>query len=163
MIVEVKPIESLTIADLMVAAVWQYANRDGPGETLVRAVKSIPVNSMTGKVIGTRVRLANGTQAWALIGNVDADDPRRTEHFLTLSVEREGKWFFLARYHDSNYADHGPQALSRFLDMTVDEVFPISFDVRQYAKGDPAALQGSIPAKPRAELSRAEIIAMALS
>src|SRR5690242_13740064 len=100
MIEHVKPVESLTAVDLKASPVWQYANRDGAGETVVRAVKKIPVRNLSGKLIGTQVRLANGTQAWALIGNIDSRNARLTEHFLTLSIEHAGRWFSLARYHD---------------------------------------------------------------
>jgi hypothetical protein len=162
MIENVKPVESLTVADLKATSVWQYANRDTAGEMLVRAVKKVPVKNVTGKLIGTQVRFANGAQAWALIGNIDPRNPRLTEHFLTLSIEHAGRWFSLARYHDFDYADRGPEALSRFLGMTVEEIFPISFDIQQYAEGDPEALKGSVQKEPRERLSRAEIVAMAV-
>jgi hypothetical protein len=157
-----KPIEWLKVADLEANPVWQYTSDDRTGDTLVRPIKRVPVKSLTGKVIGTQVRFANGRQAWALIGNVDPQNPRLTEHFLTVSIERDGKWFALARYHDFDYADRGPEALARFLGLPIDEVFPISFDLRQYAQGDPAALAGSVPKEPRERLSRAEIIALAV-
>src|SRR5579862_854221 len=121
MIENLKPIESLTEADLVANPVWQYTNRDGAGETFVRAVKKIPVKNLTGKVIGTQVRFANGSQAWALIGNIDAGNSRLTEHFLTLSIERNDKWFALARYHDYDFAERGPEALSRFFELEVDD------------------------------------------
>ena len=162
MIEDVKSIEALTVADLKAAPVWQYANRDGAGETMVRSVKRVPVKNLTGKLIGTEVRLANGTKAWSLIGNIDSRSPRMTEHFVTLSIEYAGRWFSLARYHDFDYADRGPEALSQFLGLAVDEIFPISFDVQQYAEGDPEALKGGIRKEPRERLSRAEIIAMAV-
>ncbi len=162
MIENLKPIDSLTVADLAANPVWQYTNRDGAGEMFARAVKKIPVKNLTGKVIGTQVRFANGSLAWALIGNLDVGNPRLTEHFLTLSIERGGGWFALARYHDHDFADRGPEALSRFLGLRVDDVFPIFFDVREYAQGDPTALAGSVPKEPRERLSRADIIGMAV-
>ena len=162
MIEDVKSVGALTVADLQAAPVWQYTNRDGAGETMVRSVRRVPVKNLTGKLIGTEVRLANGTKAWALIGNIDARSPRITEHLVTLSIEYAGRWFSLARYHDFNYADRGAEALSRFLGLAVDEIFPISFDVQQYAEGDPEALKGSIRKEPRERLSRAEIIAIAV-
>jgi len=109
------------------------------------------------------VRLANGSQRWALIGNIDTGNPRSTEHFLILSIDRDGKWFTLARYHDFDYADCGPEVLSRFLELTVDEIFPISFDVRPYTEGDPAALVGTITKEPRERRSEAELMAMAVT
>ncbi|WP_321474945.1 hypothetical protein [uncultured Paludibaculum sp.] len=157
-----KPIELLTVADLTATPVWQYTNRDRTGETTVRGVKRIPVKKLSGKVIATLICLANGTQAWALIGNIDPLHPRLAEHFLTLSIEHRGKWFHLARYHDFDYADRGPEALSQFLGVAVDEIFPISFDVREYAWGDPASLQGCVRKEPRERLTREEIIALAV-
>ncbi len=60
-----KPIEALEISDLHAHAVWQYANVDGANETLVRPIKRLPVARLTGRVVGTQVRLANGTCLWA--------------------------------------------------------------------------------------------------
>lgn len=85
-----------------------------------------------------------------------------TEHFLTLSIEHGGRWFSLARYHDFDYADRGPEAMSRFLGLAVEEIFPISFDVQQYAERDPAALKGRVLRELREKLSGADIIAMAV-
>jgi hypothetical protein len=100
---------------------------------------------------------------WAIIGNVSAGDPRSTEHFLTLSVERSGRWFFLPRYHDFDYGERGPEALARFLSLSPDDVFPIAYDLSPYVEGgDPAALSGTITKEPREKLTRAELIAMAL-
>jgi hypothetical protein len=83
-----KPIESLTLADVQANSVWQYVSSDRVGETAVQPVKKIPVKNLQGKVVGTQVRLANGIQLYALVGNVDVGNPRFTEHFLTLSFER---------------------------------------------------------------------------
>jgi hypothetical protein len=92
----------------------------------VRSVTVLPVSKVTGKIVGTPVLLASGREVWALIGNVDSTNPRLTEHFLTLSIEREGKWFHLARYHDCDYAERGPDALAQFLGVPVTDIFPIS-------------------------------------
>lgn len=162
MIENVKAVDSLTVADLQAFPVWQYASREGADETYVRPVKRTPVASLTGKVVGTQVALANGERIWALIGNVDTKNPRMTEHFLTLSVERKGQWFTLARYHDFDIAENGPGALSQFLGLAPDDVFPISYDIRSVAKGEDAALQGQVLKGPRERLSRSEIIAMAV-
>jgi hypothetical protein len=58
MIEHIKPVESLSVADLMSNPVWQFTNSDGMGETFVRPVKKIPVKNLTGKIIGTQVRLS---------------------------------------------------------------------------------------------------------
>jgi len=82
-------------------------------------------------------------------------------HFLTLSLERYGKWFHLARYHDPDREAHGPEALGRFLGLGISEVFPIEYDIRRYAEGAVAAVSGTILSEPSEKLSRAEIIALA--
>lgn len=160
MIEKAKTIGSLTVADLQAFPVWEFTNSEGVDETFVRPVKRTPVVSLTGRVVGTQVVLANGKRVWGLIGNVDLKNPRVTEHFLTVSVERNGDWFDLARYHDFDAAERGPEALARFLGLAVDETFPITYDIDQVAKGDDAALRGQIPKTPRERLSRQEIIAM---
>jgi len=157
-----KPIDLLTASDLAASPIWKYTNRDGASELFVTAVTTIPVKNLNGKVIGCQVRLANGSERWSIIGNVDIANPRFSEHWLTLSVERDGKWFHLARYHDHDYVERGPEALSRFLGLKIDDVFPIAYDLRTYVEGDLAALVGAVHKEPRHKLSRAELVAMAV-
>jgi len=160
--IRLKLVDSLTAADLAEDPVWKYTNRDGADELFVSAVTDLPVKNLSGLVIGAKAHLANGSETWALFGNVDSKNPRYTKHFLALSVERKGQWFHLARYHDFDYAERGPEALSRFLGLAVDDVFPISFDLRRYVEGYPAALVGSVLKEPQERLSRAQLIKMAV-
>ncbi len=152
-------VDALQIADFEEHAVWEFPTA---GETIVRPVKDLPVQSLTFRMVGTQVRLANGSRIWADIGNVDTGDPRQTEQFLTLTVYKDGKRFTLARYFDFDYADRGPEALASFLGLPVSEVFPISYDIRQYVIGDLAALCGTITKDPPEKLTREEIIALAV-
>ncbi len=158
----IKPAESLTVADFEAHPVWEFLNDDEIGETMVRPVKKIPVRSLANKILGTQVRLANGLQVWATIGNFDVTNPRATQHFLFLSIERGGKWFHLARYFDFDFTGRSPDALARFLGLSVDDVFPISVDVRRYVQGNPAALTAIVLKEPRERLTRAELIAMSV-
>src|SRR5262249_37701259 len=121
-----KTVDSLSIEDLRRHPVWQYATRERADETSVRPIKRLPASNLTGKVVGVPVVLANGRKVWALIGNVDATNPRLTTHFLTLSVERDGRWFHVARYHDFDYEERAPEKLAAFLGLAVNEVFPIT-------------------------------------
>jgi len=159
MTAKIKPVESLQIPDLERTPVWQFARA---GETFVFPVKKLPVKNLTGKLIATQVRLANGNRVWALIGNVDLNNPRVTNQFLTLSILHETEWFTLARYHDCDYIEHGPDSMALFLGLPIDEIFPISYDISKCADGDSEALCGAITREPREKLSRSEIIAMAL-
>lgn len=106
-----KSADELQIADFSESRVWQYTNSDRRGELAVRPVKRVPVKNLSNKLVGAQVVLANGAAVWAIIGNVDASNPRSTEHFLTLSIEREGKWFELARYHDVDFEKRGAAAV----------------------------------------------------
>jgi hypothetical protein len=157
-----KPVDSLSTEDLRNHSVWQYVGDENGDETKVRPVKRVPVSNLTGKVVGVQVVLANGCSAWALLGNVDSSNPRLTEHFLTLSVERNGRWFHLARYHDFDRDQRGPEKLATFLGLAVADVFPISYDLRPYSKGEASALMGTILQEPVERLSRAEIIGLAV-
>lgn len=158
-----KRVDALTVRDFEVSPVWKYTNDDEELDGVgVRPVKRLPVERLAGCLIGTRVRLANGHEAWALIGNVEERDPRSTQHFLVLSVWRDGRWFALARYHDHDLHQHGSEALAAFLELRLDEVFPISYDLRPFCRGEWTALVGTIEATPREKLSRAQLIALAV-
>lgn len=155
-------IEALTVEDINAYPVWHYVNDDQIGETAVQPVQHLPVNNLDGKVVGTRVKISNGDILWALIGNMDVYNRELNEHFLTISIARDGKWFAMARYHDPDYDKRGPAALANFLDLRMEQVFPISYDLRQYVKGNPDVLAGEIPKEPKKKLTGDQLIAMAL-
>ncbi len=158
---EFKLAEELTVADFQADAVWEFRNEDEKGESAVRPVKKLPVKNLDGCIVGTQIQLANGSRFWASLGNVDSNDPRQTQQFLFLSVFKE-RWFQLARYFDFNLKEQGPQALADFLGLHVDDVFPISYDIRSISLGDPSCLAGTIEKEPREKLTRAERIALSL-
>jgi hypothetical protein len=149
-----KPAESLDVADLSAHPVWMFVNDDSLGETVVRPVQRVPVTNLSGKLVGTRVRLANGTVAWALMGNISPRYRRMTEQHLSLSVEHNGRWFHLARYFDPDYESRGPDELADFLGLSVSDVFPIAYDLRSVAKGDAEVLVGAVTREPRERLTR---------
>jgi hypothetical protein len=157
-----KTVDALTEDDLRQHPVWEFVDDPAGDETSVRPVEALPVSSLAGKVVGTQVLLANGEKIWALVGNVDASNPERTEHFLMLSIRRDSEWFHVARYHDFDAAQRGPDMLASFLGLAIDDVYPISYDIRAYAKGDPSSLCRSVPKEPPQQLTRAEIIALAV-
>ena len=81
---------------------------------------------------------------------------------MTISIERGGRWFHLARYHDFDANERGPQQLAAFLDLTIEDVFPISYDLLPHVNGDAKALRGVIQAKPNEVLTREQVIALAV-
>jgi hypothetical protein len=160
MIENIKPAETLTVADFKVHPVWEFLNDDEIGETMARPVEKLPVETLDGRIVGTQVCLANGSEVWGLFGNFNVKNPRLTQHILALSIERGGEWFHLARYQDVDFTSRGPEALARFLDLDVDDIFPITVDVRRYVRGDPAALTAIVLKEPQERLTRDEIRAL---
>jgi hypothetical protein len=157
-----KPAISLDVSDLEAHPVWLVGGSDPTGEPLVRPVKRVPVTNLTAKIFGAQVRLSKGDFVWGLIGNISADRPRITEQFLTLSLALGGQWFHLARYFDFDYDDRGPAALAAFLGRDIDDVFPIFYDLRPLAKGNPASLVGVVLKEPRERLTLDERIGLSL-
>jgi hypothetical protein len=158
---EIKFVEDLSVADLKRYPVWEYLNDDEIGETAVRPVKELPAKSLSCSVVGTQIQLANHALVWALIGNVDSNDPRRTQQFLVLSVFQE-RWFHLARYFDFDFNERGPHGLADFLRLPVNDVFPITYDLRPFSIGERAALTGTIEIEPQERLTRSELLALSL-
>lgn len=162
MIENIKPAESLTVADFKAHPVWEFLNDDEIGETMARPVEKFPVETLDNRIVGAPVRLGNGLEVWGLFGNFDVKNPRATQHFLALSIDRGGKWFHLARYFDFDFSDRGPEGLARFLGLGVDDVFPITVDVRRYVQGHPAALTAVVLKEPQEKLTREERLEMAV-
>jgi len=61
MIENIKPVESLTVADFQAHPVWEWLNDDEIGETMLQPVGKLPVESLDNRLIGVQVRLANGS------------------------------------------------------------------------------------------------------
>jgi len=142
--------------------VWQYVSDDEPDETYVLPVAELPTESLENRIVGAEVELANGSHVWALLGNVAVADARQTRHFLTLSVFVRDEWFQLARYHDLDYDERGPAKLAEVLELTLDEVFPIRYDMGNWVSGAAAdTVRGTLHAVPPERLSRTELIKLA--
>lgn len=97
----IKSIDFLTVLDYQAHPVWEFLNDDELGEMMMQPVE-LPVDSLDNRVVGDQVRLANGSRVWARFGNFDVANPRATQHFLSIVIERNGEWFPLARYFDSD-------------------------------------------------------------
>ncbi len=147
---ELKRVDQLTIANFRRYPVWTYVpetrTRD---ETWMKPVRKIPVDDLDGKIVGSQVRLSCGRQVWAMIGNVDVRDANANEHLIGLSVRIGRTWFHLARYHDIDYENRSPSALAKTLSLPVSQVFPITYDLRPFARGDERALQGEFLRVPK--------------
>ena len=78
MIENIKPAETLMVADFKAHPVWKFLNDDEIGETMARPVEKLPVETLDNRLVGTKVRLANGLEIWGLLGNFDVTNPRFT-------------------------------------------------------------------------------------
>lgn len=144
-----KPVDKLTISDLNRFPVWEFdlANEGLPGrdETWVKPVKDLPVTDLSNRVIGTLTQLASGRSVFCLFDNIELQNQQMTEQFIGLTIIKEnGDRFFLSRYFDSNYDTHGPDALALFLEMPVDDVFPITYDISELVIGIEKVTKGII-------------------
>jgi hypothetical protein len=158
-----KMFDSLTPDDFAESPVWEYVSQPLFGQRVtVRPVVTDHLGSLTNCIVGTEITLHNGSKEFAILGNVSLSDRMSTEHFLTLSVFRGGKWFGLARYHDVDYASRGPRQLANFLRLTVEDVFPISYDLSPIVRVPSDSVRGVIPADQPNKLSESQLIQLAL-
>ena len=154
-----KTVDTISVEDILAFPVWEFSKRE---PFSIEPVKKIPCKKLAGRFVGTQVVLADGSKAWALLGNIDPENPGITEHFITLSICSHNKWFHLARYHDHDYGDQGPEKLSEFLGKPIGDIFPISYDIRANLKAESSVAYGKIEKEPHEKLSREAIIALAV-
>jgi hypothetical protein len=157
-----KPVGELSSVDLDEHPVWEFVNSEDD-ETLVRPVLKVPVSDLQGKVVGTTVYFANGRPVRAILGNIDLQDTRRTQHFLTVSMDLDGRWLHLARYHDPDFQERGPKEIAIVFGLSVEEVYPILYDIREHVVGELKVVSGNIMAEPQERLTRAELINLSVS
>ncbi len=159
-----KPISKLTIEDCIDFPIWEFTNQDDvdDDETWVMPVRKLPVTSLSNRLVVTKVCLNNGDKIWCVLSNVTLNSLVHTKHFITIWVFYQNNWFELARYHDVDYGRRGPDALASFMGLSVDEVFPISYNISNLAVGIPDVVRGIIPVDVPGKLSDSELIDMAV-
>ncbi len=124
--------------------------------------KKLPCRTLDNRLVGTVVKLADGSRALASLGNLDVKDRLSTQHFTTLAIEVDGEWVHLARYHDIDFDTRGSKQFAKKLGKSIDEIFPISFDVREYVADSPTWLRGTIEADPKEKLNDNELVKLSL-
>ncbi len=157
-----KPLKDLTIEDISKHAVWEMTEEGRSSDVFVKPVKKLPVETMNNRLVATKIQLADGSEIWALLGNIKPLNSQSTKHFLTVSIESEGKWFDLARYHDADHARRDGHALAKFLGKRLAAVFPIAYNISEVARGQRDSLVGTIESAPKERLSSDELIQLAL-
>jgi hypothetical protein len=154
-------LHSLSPLELLAASVWEFDRAcDG---VAVRPVRPLPVSHLEGRLVATHVTLANGDRVATLLGNLSVARPELNQHFATLTFFRaRAERFELARYHDPGRETHGPAALARFLGLPLPSVFPVTYNLAGAVDGPASAMSGKITAEPVVQLSRSELIELAL-
>jgi hypothetical protein len=142
-------------------SVWRFTNDDADELELEPAVEVV-FSDLSGLVIGTHVTFADGSSHWGLIQNISFAGPAVNDHFVTLSVHRNGEWFPLARYHDIQIEEYGPNRMAAFMGKPVEDVFPIVYDLREVLNSASTSLVGAIRSSPLLRLTEAELISLAL-
>ncbi len=160
----VKKADDLSVADFQEFPVWRFTNahEEELDETAVAPVQNLPADIGGGCIVGVKVQLSNGTECWAMLGNIDPTNPRKTEHFRTLTVFKDGDKFHLARYHDFG-SSCDPSALAVFLNIPIDQVFPVRYDLTGFCIGDTASLAGEFNSEPNEILNASERMALIFS
>jgi hypothetical protein len=141
----VKNMEKLTPDDFIAYPVWEFAlDLEEIDDLAMRPVPDLPVDDLRNRTVGTQVRLANGAKVWAGLGNIFLSDPQKTKKALVASFYIGGKWIPLSR--EMNVEMYGPKALARGLGLEVTDVFPVTYDVSSFCRGDVNATRGTIEA-----------------
>jgi hypothetical protein len=150
-----RPIDKVPIAEMLFHKVWEFDLDEGnyepeQDETWIRPIDpwQFPVTDLGNCIVATEVTLANGQKIAAMLGCIDLASGRRTAQFICLSVDRGGKRFHLERYFGVQFDSFGPKQLAEFLELPIADVFPISYDLSDFAVGVPETLKGQILAEP---------------
>ena len=87
-----KPVEQVTVADLRRHPVWEFIldREEELGETHVRPVTELPVGTLGNRVVGTQIRLNNGTERWAILANVWLRSARQRVTFFAFQSKDMG-------------------------------------------------------------------------
>jgi hypothetical protein len=145
-----KPVDGLTPEDLDRFPVWEYdlANEGDPrrDETWVRPVKKIPVTDLGNRVVAATLLLNNGVRLTGCLGNVDLRNEKATRESLILSVWHQDRRIDLVRSIDADDIHGGPAEFARLLGFTLDGVFPIRYDISEFATGLDSVIHGVIEA-----------------
>jgi len=155
------PIDLLSIADMERHPVWKFSN-DDHHDTSVYPLNEYPVINTGGVLFTTQIRFANEKLFWAIIGNVHSENVLATEQFLALSIVHNDKKLPLARYFDPTFARLGPESFAKLLNYSVDDVFPISYDISKYVIAPEEITKGKILKEPKQRLSKDELMKMVL-
>jgi hypothetical protein len=139
--------------------VWEW-DLDSDDETLKPVVK-YPVADLGNRILGLKCILANGDEKHCTLSNVELSDPVKNEHFLFISIFINGKYVSKPRYFDISY-NREMSSLVSVMKLSMDEIFPIRWDVSAFVSNKSKVKNGVIRDKPDILLTNAQIIDLAV-
>jgi hypothetical protein len=157
-----RPLNSLQPDDVKKNRLWEFVpSKDG--ELWVKSIASRKTKKFSGRLVSCQVTFANDSRHWALIEGIDIDTPEFSRHNREIRLFVEGcGWFHLAQYFDNEEIKkyRGESVLSEMMGLSVDEIFPIEFDVRELSSVDSSCLSGTFEVNPGWGLSKADVMAL---
>jgi len=158
---EKRPADKLTVEDFRRHPIWKFTNTDDD-ETAVQPIDSVPAFELGGCLIGTIFVLHNNISVPGMLSNIDLRNANKTRHLIGLKVFHSDRVFHLAHYSEVDYLERSPDRLAEFLNLSVDDIFPIAYDISHLAVGDMSILKGVYPKEPERRLTEDEIFRLAL-
>lgn len=149
-----KAFAKLSIEDIKKCPVWEFSSNG----RLVTPILDLPVSNLSGRAVGVQVTIANGSSVWAILTNLSLEEPQYNPHLVSARLDVSGDWFDLGRYFDADYEDRTPTRFSEKLDLSVDEVFPISYDLSSIVAGTHESTCGQILARAEPELPLSKLM-----
>lgn len=157
-----KNFNDLCVNDILEHPIWRFTNNNPQDELEIEAIDGSNLTDLGGVTLSSKVTFADGSSQLALFQNVSLAGQKVNDHFLSLTIEKDGEWFPLARYHDVAFDRHGPLQLSSFVGKKVQDVFPIEYDLREILKSHASRLVGVVHAEPPVRLTDEQLISLAL-
>jgi len=147
-----KDVGDLTPEDSDISPVWEFdlANEEeNESECVMKPVMALPVDGLMERGVGTKVRLANGAEYWAMLFNNSLNDPDRTRRDIDINLYIDGKSHPVARPGSFGADTIGPEALARRLGLALDQIFPTAYDIGNCCVGAEVAIRGTIDYRHR--------------
>jgi len=158
------PVELHDVSVDELSEVWLYQFVPSTsGEPMVVPVNTKKTDKFSGRLVACEVTFANESKHWALIEGLDLEAPEFSRHNREIRIfVRSHGWFHLAQYFDGEAIKQvrGETVLAEKLGLSLGEIFPIHFDVRNRSKTDSDCLHGFFEVNPKWGLPRAEVMAL---
>jgi hypothetical protein len=137
-----KAVTEISTTDLAEHPIWEYCDSTNEDGYALVPLTDLPVDSLDQRIVGTRVTLGNGTMLWAVLSGGDLSLPTFVEEDSGLILYVDDERVSLGSAWERELPGYGAGDLCRKLGLTMEEVFPITFDVSHLVTGDRPALRG---------------------